>query len=75
MQKQKLTITTLTQMFVATLLVTSLLSGIVTMLAGLQEYSLMALPADGRPAMQARNQPETRSAVDATSQDHGFALK
>jgi hypothetical protein len=41
----KLRVTALTLMLLATLVVASLLSGIITMLAGLQEYSLMAFPA------------------------------
>ena len=72
---QRLTIATLTLLLLATMLVASLLSDIVTMLAGLQEYSLMAPPADGIATLQVRAQPKLRSAFDATSQDRGFALK
>jgi len=56
---QKLTVTMLTLMVLATLVVASLLSGIITMVAGLHEYSLMVFPA-----AQASDQPEARPAVD-----------
>jgi hypothetical protein len=71
---QKLTVSTLTLMLLATLVVASLLSGIITMIAGLHEYSLMTIPA-----AQASDQPDARPAVDgglnAKTQDHRSVAK
>jgi hypothetical protein len=62
---QKLTVTTLTLMLLGTMVVASLLSGIITMMAGLHEYSLMTIPA-----AQASDQPDARPTVDAKPQGH-----
>jgi hypothetical protein len=62
---QKLTVTTLTLMLLGTMVVASLLSGIITMMAGLHEYSLMTFPA-----AQASDQPDVRLTVDGKPQDH-----
>lgn len=71
---QKLTVTTLTLMVLATTVVASLLSGIITMVAGLQEYSLMTFPA-----AQASDRPDAQPAVDgpvnATTRGHSSVAK
>jgi hypothetical protein len=56
---QRVTITTFTLMLLASMVVASLLSGVITMVAGLHEYSLMVFPA-----AQASDQPDARPAVD-----------
>jgi hypothetical protein len=58
---QKLTVTTLTLVLLATMIVASVLSGIITMAAGLHEYSLMTIPA-----AQASDQSDARPAVDSS---------
>ncbi|MBO0758542.1 MAG: hypothetical protein J2P54_22050 [Bradyrhizobiaceae bacterium] len=70
---QKFTITTLTLTLLATMVVASLLSGIVTMLAGLHEYSLMTLPA--AQAAQPNVQAAVDGPVNARTQDHSSAVK
>ena len=67
---QKLTVTTLTLMLLATMVVASLLSGIITMVAGLQEYPLMTLPA-----AQAADRPTVDDPVNAEAQDHSSLAK
>lgn len=71
---QKLTVTTLTLMLLTTMVVVSLLSGVITMIAGLHEDSLMTIPA-----AQASDQPDARPAVavpfDAKTQDHSSVAK
>ena len=66
---QRLTVTTLTLMLLATMVVASLLSGIITMVAGLQEYPLMTLPA-----AQSADQPAVDDPVNAITH-HSSAVK
>jgi len=64
---QKFRITALTLTLLVTVLVASLFSGIVTMLAELQELSLMAPPADGVLAVQVGAQPKVQPGDQATA--------
>jgi hypothetical protein len=71
---QKLTVTTLTLMLLATMLVASLLSGIITMMAGLQEYPLMTPPA-AQASDQLDAQPAIDGPINAASHDRGSVVR